>query len=127
MLKPSFFTPISEPAGRQARLFIVVDTEEEFDWSAPFARENVSVTAIQEVGRLQRVVARYGLKPTYVVDYPVAATAASSAALATIAHQGECRGMVERPIVFRHIQQHVFRGQQILRLRADRDTLRESP
>ena len=40
-----------------------------------FSRENVSVTAIAEVGRLQDVLAPYGLKPTYVIDYPVAADA----------------------------------------------------
>src|SRR6185295_9301831 len=71
--------------------FMVVDTEEEFDWSAPFARENVSVTAIQDVGRLQQVVEPHGLVPTYVVDYPVAATPASSATLAEVASRGACR------------------------------------
>jgi hypothetical protein len=90
-MKPSFFAPIAEPPSSRPKLFVVVDTEEEFDWSAPFARENVSVTAIQEVGRLQRIVAPYGLKPTYVVDYPVASTSASSATLGEIAHRGECR------------------------------------
>jgi hypothetical protein len=90
-MKPSFFTPISEPQDSPPKLFVVVDTEEEFDWSAPFARENVSVSAIAEVGRLQRVVGRYGLKPTYVVDYPVASTSASAATLAEFAHQGSCR------------------------------------
>jgi hypothetical protein len=54
-MQPSFFTHFAERAAMPPRLFIIVDTEEEFDWSAPFARENVSVTAIQEVGRLQKV------------------------------------------------------------------------
>jgi hypothetical protein len=89
-MTPSFFTKIAEPSGSQPKLFVIVDTEEEFDWSAPFARENVSVTAIQEVGRLQDVVEPYGLKPTYVVDYPVASTPASAAKLGEIASRG-CR------------------------------------
>lgn len=71
-------------------LFVVVDTEEEFDWSAPYARENVSVTAIDEVGRLQDVLRRYGVKPTYVIDYPVAATASSANRLAEFCRRGEC-------------------------------------
>ncbi len=58
MLTPYFFTPIAESAASPPKLFVIVDTEEEFDWSAPFARENVSVTAIPEVGRLQEVVER---------------------------------------------------------------------
>ena len=90
-MKPSFFTPIAEPPAGKPKLFIIVDTEEEFDWSAPFARENVSVTAIQEAGRLQRVLEPFGVKPTYVVDYPVAATAASAELLAGFARAGGCR------------------------------------
>ncbi len=89
-MRPGFFSPIGDTSARP-RLFMIVDTEEEFDWSAPFSRESVSVTAIGEAGRLQRVVAPYGLKPTYVVDYPVASTPSSSATLAEIAHRGECR------------------------------------
>jgi hypothetical protein len=90
-MNPSFFTPIAESPGRPPKLFVVVDTEEEFDWSAPFARENVSVTAIQEAGRLQRLVAPYRLKPTYVVDYPVASTSSSATTLAEFASQGSCQ------------------------------------
>jgi hypothetical protein len=48
MLRPEFFQSIVEPAATRPKLFVIVDTEEEFDWSAPFARENVSVTAIPE-------------------------------------------------------------------------------
>ncbi len=88
---PDFFTPVSVSLAAPPRLFIVVDTEEEFDWSKPFARENTSVSAIQEAGRLQAVVKPYGLLPTYVVDYPVAATPASAAKLAGYAHAAECR------------------------------------
>lgn len=91
MVRPDFFAPVSVSLAAPPRLFIVVDTEEEFDWSKPFARENTSVTAIQEAGRLQAVVKPYGLQPTYVVDYPVAATPESAAKLAGYAHAEECR------------------------------------
>jgi hypothetical protein len=90
MLTPEFFTPVTEAAAERPRLFMVVDTEEEFDWSAPYSRESVDVTAIQETGRLQRVVAPYRLRPTYVVDYPVAATPASAQKLGEFAHAGAC-------------------------------------
>lgn len=91
MLTPDFFTPVTVPPGEAPRLFIIVDTEEEFDWSAPFSRASVGVTAIQEAGRLQQAVAPFGLKPTYVVDYPVASTPSSAEKLAAFAHAGECR------------------------------------
>jgi hypothetical protein len=88
-LAPSFFTPVSVPPG-PPQLFVVVDTEEEFDWGAPYSRDNVSVSAIEEVGRLQTVLAPYRLKPTYVIDYPVATTSSSSHRLAEFANRGEC-------------------------------------
>jgi len=91
MLTADVFAPVDIPATSAPQLFIIVDTEEEFDWSAPFSRDNVSVTAIQEVGRLQRVVSAYGLRPTYVVDYPVAATSSSAETLGAFAQAGECR------------------------------------
>jgi hypothetical protein len=90
-LIPSFFAPILEPPSLHARLLVVVDTEEEFDWSAPFARENVSVTAIAEARRLQSVVEPYRLKPTYVCDFPVASTLSSASTLAEFASRGVAR------------------------------------
>ena len=62
------FTPVSLAPTAQPHLFMVVDTEEEFDWSQPFSRDNVSVGAIPETKRLQDVVEPHGLKPTYVID-----------------------------------------------------------
>ena len=59
-------------------LFAVVDTEEEFDWHAPFSRANTSVTAMAEIHRAQRVFDRFGVVPTYVVSYPVARQAAGA-------------------------------------------------
>ena len=53
-------------------LAIVVDTEEEFDWTKPFSRDARAVTAIPAQARAQEIYARFGLVPTYVVDHPVA-------------------------------------------------------
>ena len=89
-VSPDFFTPAALPAGTRPRLCVVVDTEEEFDWSAPFSRSAVGVTAIQEVGRLQKVLEPFSTIPTYVIDYPVATTAASSERLGELARGGAC-------------------------------------
>lgn len=91
MLTPAFFLPVAESRAAKARLHVIVDTEEEFEWSAPFARENVSVTAIGEAPRLQRALKPYGLKPTYVIDYPVASTKSSYEVLGAFAHDNACR------------------------------------
>jgi hypothetical protein len=60
------------PANVSPLLFVVVDTEEEFDWSAPFSRGNTGVRAMRHVDRLQNVFLRHGITPTYVVDFPIA-------------------------------------------------------
>jgi hypothetical protein len=53
-------------------LLIVVDTEEEFDWTRPFSRESVATRAIPAQARAHEIYDRLGIIPTYVVDYPVA-------------------------------------------------------
>src|SRR5262245_33737628 len=60
------------PHDARPHLFVVVDTEEEFDWGAPYERANTSVTAMRHIARCQRIFDRFGIKPIYVVDYPVA-------------------------------------------------------
>lgn len=64
--------PARLPPSEPPRLVVVVDTEEEFDWSAPFDRTATEVRAMSHQQRAQAMCARYGLAPTYVIDYPVA-------------------------------------------------------
>lgn len=53
------------------RFMLFVDTEEEFDWDAPFSRTGHGVTAIEGMARGQAYFAAAGVKPVYVTDYPV--------------------------------------------------------
>jgi hypothetical protein len=53
-------------------LLVLVHTEEEFDWHAPFDRGATATTAIAALDRAQELFAEAGTKPTYVLDYPVA-------------------------------------------------------
>jgi hypothetical protein len=62
---------VVQPSDWKPRLFVVVDTEEEFDWNAPFSRASTSVSALRHIGRTQTIFERFGIKPTYVIDYPV--------------------------------------------------------
>jgi hypothetical protein len=66
------FGPVSVAAAAPPMLFMVVDTEEEFDWHAPFSRSSTGVTAIAALDRLHGVVDRHAVRPMYVIDYPVA-------------------------------------------------------
>jgi hypothetical protein len=82
---PSPSNPADPPA-----LFVVVDTEAEFDWAKPFARELTSVSAMDDIGRGQAVFDAYGLRPIYVVDYPIATQARGYAKLRAIMERGGC-------------------------------------
>ncbi len=53
-------------------LIIIVDTEEEFDWTKPFARANVATRSIPAQARAHEIYDRFGVVPTYAIDYPVA-------------------------------------------------------
>ena len=53
------------------RFILFVDTEEEFDWGAPFSRTAHSVTALKGLEQGQAYFAAAGIKPVYVTDYPM--------------------------------------------------------
>jgi hypothetical protein len=78
------------PADREPILTVVIDTEEEFDWSAPFDPQATSVTNIESQVLAQEVFDRYGVVPTYVIDYPVATSDQALAVLRPIADSGRC-------------------------------------
>lgn len=54
------------------QLAIVVDTEEEFDWSQPFSRSSRSTLTIPAQADAHVIYDRFGVVPTYVIDHPVA-------------------------------------------------------
>jgi hypothetical protein len=68
--EPSNYCQLSPTS--KARLIVVVDTEEEFDWSTGFSRENTSVQSMRWIARIQRIFEEYYIRPVYVVDYPIA-------------------------------------------------------
>ena len=71
-------------------LQVIIDTEIEFDWSQPFARDNVSVSAMEMQYLAQEILTSYGFKPTYVIDYPIATQPSSIAVLQSFLANGRC-------------------------------------
>jgi hypothetical protein len=63
---------VAWPESFGTRFLVFVDTEEEFDWRAPFSRDNRSVTHIAALPRMHRRFADAGVGLTYMVDHPVA-------------------------------------------------------
>ena len=70
------------------QLLVVVDTEEEFDWQQPFDRQRTSTASIPAQDRAHAIYDRYGVVPTYVMDYPVATSPGASRYLRRLVDAG---------------------------------------
>ncbi len=81
---------ITFPKETQPQLIIVVDTEEEFDWSAAPDRSATAVTAMEKIFRVQDIFDEYNIKPCYVIDYPIASQAQAYEPLLQIYNKGNC-------------------------------------
>lgn len=90
MLDPRDWSVVEIPRDQPPLLAVVVDTEEEFDWGEPLARANTRVSSSSAQARAHRIFERYGLKPTYVVDYPVASKPEGFGPLRELLADGLC-------------------------------------
>jgi hypothetical protein len=63
---------VAWPDSFGARFVVFVDTEEEFDWSKPLARENRSVSAVSALPAAQAKFAASGVPLALMVDHPIA-------------------------------------------------------
>lgn len=61
------------PAAMPARPLccLVVDAEEDFDWDRPTQATGYSTDCMRHLGDLRGIAAAYGLRPTYLLTYPV--------------------------------------------------------
>jgi hypothetical protein len=53
------------------RFILTVDTEEEFDWGAPFSRRGYATSHLKAVPRFQDFCAAHEVTPCYLVDFPI--------------------------------------------------------
>lgn len=72
-------------ASKKVLFVLSLDTEEEFDWSGDFPQDNCSVENIDCLPAFQSFCESLGIRPTYLVDYPVAANERSAAIVKSIA------------------------------------------
>jgi hypothetical protein len=71
-------------------LVVVVDTEEEFDWSRPLARKNIAVSAMRAQEKAHRIFEPFAIRPTYVIDYPVVSQEDGRRPLLELLASGQC-------------------------------------
>ena len=60
--------------GTGQRFMVTVDTEEEFDWSAPIDRQRHSIDTIPRLRKFQQFCEGFGVPPVYLIDYPIASS-----------------------------------------------------
>ena len=75
---------------RDPVLLVVVDTEENFDWNAAYSSSSTAVHGMQQIGTLQAMFDRFGIKPIYMIDYAIASQAEGYGPLAEIVASGRC-------------------------------------
>lgn len=89
LFKDDWF-PVTGITDLSPLLMVIVDTEEEFDWQAPFNRSSIAVKSISKQSKLREIFRRYGVRPTYVVDYPVASQPIGYDPLRELLENDEC-------------------------------------
>jgi hypothetical protein len=90
MLNPSpeyrcYFDPT-----QKARLAVVIDTEEEFDWTQPKTRYNTSVQSLRWISRVGDIFDEYRITPLYVIDYPIVSQPDGYEPLLEVYKAGRC-------------------------------------
>ncbi len=75
---------------RQPICALAVDAEEDFDWDQPVASTEHSTGCMLRIGELDRAVAPFGVRPTYLLSYPVLRDDAAVALLQQHAAAGRC-------------------------------------
>ncbi len=78
------------PASFGRRFVVCIDTEEEFDWTQPKRRDSVSVNAIRALPHAQARMRAAGVRPAYLMDYPVASDPCSVDILRGFLEEGAC-------------------------------------
>ncbi len=86
--RPPAGTPVAWPDSFGTRFTVFVDTEEEFDWSAPLSRDNRSVDAAAAIPAAHRRFQDNDVALTFMVDHPVVADARAVAAVAAALADG---------------------------------------
>ncbi|HEX5215147.1 MAG TPA: hypothetical protein VFV98_06760 [Vicinamibacterales bacterium] len=74
---------------RRPALLVAIDTEGDNQWDAR-ARRHQTFVNIHRLDRLHEFFSRHGVRPTYVITYPVARDPESAAMLRTLLARGDC-------------------------------------
>ncbi len=86
--RPRCYIDLPESFG--CRFAIFVDTEEEFDWTRPPTRDQHGTRAAESLPKTHERMAAAGVRPVYLIDYPIASDRRCVATLRDYLERGEC-------------------------------------
>ncbi|WP_374406598.1 polysaccharide deacetylase family protein [Pelagerythrobacter sp.] len=70
------------------RVLLTVDTEEEFDWDAPFTRDRHGLDHLPRLRNFQQFCEDHAIVPVYLVDWPIATSPLAQEILGDAAARG---------------------------------------
>ena len=72
LLEPPAAQAMARFADDTPRFLLTVDTEEDFDWEQPLARDSHDTRHVRNLSKFQDFCERRGVVPIYLVDWPIA-------------------------------------------------------
>jgi hypothetical protein len=94
-IRPAAPAYVEFQEGFGQRFIVTVDTEEEFDWTAPIDRHRHSLLTVPKLGEFQTFCEGAGVAPIYLMDYPVADDPATVAALGEAVAAGRAEAGIQ--------------------------------
>lgn len=68
---PAVSELVALAADERPRFWVTIDTEEDFDWAAPFARTGFRLDSVPALAECQGFFEGAGVVPIYLVDWPI--------------------------------------------------------
>ncbi|MFC3786064.1 polysaccharide deacetylase family protein [Sphingopyxis italica] len=87
---PAASEMVTLDSGEKPRFWVTIDTEEDFDWDAPFARTGYRLASVPALAECQGYFERAGVKPIYLVDWPIVADDRAVEILGAARNAGRC-------------------------------------
>ena len=84
------FQHLDQSTIQQPVACIIIDTEEDFNWSGPYRRKGHKVESVWHQYKAHKLYDPLGIKPTYLIDYPILANAEASAIFLKMYEAGTC-------------------------------------
>ena len=77
-------------ADERPRFWVTIDTEEDFDWRAPFTRTDYRLDSVPMLAACQSYFERAGAVPIYLIDWPIVSDDRAFAILGAAQQAGRC-------------------------------------